>query len=342
MIGGKVGQGGERTMSLTVLVPLDGSPLAARALPFATQLASAGGGSVVLVHVQTSLSSVAPLDYDLARDVEALRRAGLNVTSLVYCAPTEDTADMLGLAVREARPDLVVMSTHGRGGLRRSVFGSVADTLIRRVEVPVVLVTPHCDASWAARPPAQILVPLDGSPLAEQALHHAARLARLVDAEILLVRSVSSSLHPRYRNDKLVLSCADFVEIEDAWRYLSNVADGLRSARCRVSIRVLVGSTAVAVAHAARTEGMDLIVMTTHGRGGLSRYVIGSVADGVLQRANVPILLVRSGVPPHGVLATSSSTGPDSTAQRDAAATSEARSLITSNIPPVQRLGGPS
>jgi hypothetical protein len=87
---------------------------------------------------------------------------------------------------------------------------------------------------------------------------------------------------------------------------------------------------------------MDLIVMTTHGRGGLSRYVIGSVADGVLQRANVPILLVRSGVPPHGVLATSSSTGPESTAQHDAAATSEARSLITSNIPPVQRLGGPS
>jgi nucleotide-binding universal stress UspA family protein len=312
-------------MSLTILVPLDGSPLAAQALPFAASLVSDGRGELALAHVQTSLSPVVPSDYDPARDVEELRRAGLEVTSLVYCAPTEDEADVLDLAVREAGADLIVMSTHGRGGLRRSVFGSVADTLIRRVEVPVVLVTPHCDASWAARPPAQILVPLDGSPLAEQALHHAARLARLVDAEILLVRSVSPSLHPRYRNDKLVLSCADFVEVEDAWRYLSNVADGLRSNGRRVSIRVLVGSAPVAIADAARTEDMDLIVMTTHGRGGLSRYVLGSVADGVLQRASVPILLVRSGVPPHGVLAASSSTGPESTAQRDATTGSTAR-----------------
>jgi nucleotide-binding universal stress UspA family protein len=220
-------------------------------------------------------------------------------------------ADVLDLAIREASADLVVMSTHGRGGLRRSVFGSVADTLIRRAEVPVVLVPPHCEVSWEARQPSQILVPLDGSPLAEQALHHAAGLARLLDAEILLVWALSPALHARYRNDKLTLSHADFVEVEDAWHYLSNAADGPRSNGLRASVRVLVGPPSATIADAARAEGIDLIVMTTHGRGGLSRYVLGSVADGLVQRASMPIILIRSGVADRSTAGAPASTATD-------------------------------
>ena len=304
-------------MLLTVLVPLDGSPLAARALPFTADLASAGGGHVVLAHVRASLYSDVHSDYDPAQDVARLRREGVTASSLTYCAPSEDVADVLDLAVREAGADLVVMSTHGRGGLRRSVFGSVADQLIRRADVPVVLVPPHCEVSWEARRPSQILVPLDGSPLAEQALHHASGLARLLDVEILLVRALSPMLHPRYQNDKLVLSCADFVEVEDAWRYLANRADGLRSEGNRVSIRVLVGSPSAAIADAARTEGIDLIVMTTHGRGGLGRVLLGSVADGVLQRTSVPVLLIRSDLADRSTFDASASTATDADVQVD-------------------------
>ena len=312
-------------MSLTILVPLDGSPLAARALPFAASLVSSGRGEVALAHVHTSLFSDVPSDYDPAQDVEKLRRAGLEATSLVYRAPSEDTADVLDLAIREVGADLVVMSTHGRGGLRRSVFGSVADKLMHRAEVPVVLVPPHCEVSWEARQPSQILVPLDGSPLAEQALHHAAELARRLDAEILLVWALSPVLHARYRNDKVILSCADFVEVEDAWRYLANVADGLRSNGRRVSIRVLVGSPSVAIADAARTEGIDLIVMTTHGRGGLSRFLLGSVADGVLQQTSVPVLLIRSGVALRATPFASASTHMETSAGVDSPSGSGAR-----------------
>jgi nucleotide-binding universal stress UspA family protein len=319
------GQEGERTMSLTVLIPLDGSPLAARALPFAASIVSNGRGDVALAHVQTSLSSSVSSDYAPAQDVDTLRRMGVKATSVVYRAPFEDTADMLERAIREVSADLVVMSTHGRGGLRRSVFGSIADQLIRRADVPVVLIPPHCDVSWEARRPSQILVPLDGSPLAEQALHHAAGLARLLDAEILLVQALSPLLHPRYRNDKVILSCADFVEVEDAWRFLLRVADRLRSDGRRVSIRVLVGSTSVAIADAARTEGIDLIVMTTHGRGGLSRFLIGSVADGVLQRTRVPVLLIRSGVALRETLFASVSSRMDTSARVDGPASLGAR-----------------
>jgi nucleotide-binding universal stress UspA family protein len=325
MLGSGVGQEGERIMSLTVLVPLDGSPLAARALPFAASLVSSGRGELALAHVQTKLSSDVASDYDPAQDGETLRRAGLEATSLRYRAPSEDVADVLDLAIREVGADLVVMSTHGRGSLRRSVFGSVADQLIRRAEVPVLLVPPRCEMSWEARHPSQILVPLDGSPLAEQALHHAAGLARRLDAEILLVRALSTALHARYRNDKLVLSCADFFEIEDAWRYLARVADGLRSDGRRVSIRVLVGSPSVAIADAARTEGIDLIVMTTHGRGGLSRFLLGSVADGVLQRTSVPVLLIRSGVAHCAMLSASARTDAEKNAQVGDPASSGAR-----------------
>lgn len=295
-------------MSLTILVPLDGSPLAARSLTFATHLASDGGGHVVLAHVRESLHSDVHTDYDPAHDVQQLRREGLTATSFVYRAPSEDVADVLDLAIREAGADLVVMSTHGRGGLARSVFGSVANRLIQRAGVPVVLVPPHCEASWESRRPSQLLVPLDGSPLAEQAIHHAAGFARLLDAEILLVRALSPALHPRYRDDKLILSSADSVEVEDAWHYLSNAAEGLRSTGHTVTIRVLVGSPSVAIADAARTEGMDLIVMTTHGRGGLGRFLLGSVADGVLQRASMPVLLVRSGLALRSAVSTSTST----------------------------------
>ena len=187
-------------MMLTVLVPLDGSPLAARALPFAASLVAGGDGRLALAHVQSSLSSDVPSDYDPAQEVEKLRRAGLNATSFVNRAPSEDVAEVLDLAIRETGADIVMMSTHGRGGLRRSIFGSVADRLMRRAEVPVLLIPPRCDASWETRRPSQILVPLDGSPLAEQALHHAAGLAGFLDAEILLVRTLSPALHPRYRH----------------------------------------------------------------------------------------------------------------------------------------------
>jgi len=296
-------------MALTVLVPLDGSPLSQRALPFAAHLVAGGRGRLVLAHVQSSFYSDIPSYYDPVQDVDALRQEGVEATSFVYRAPLAEVAEVLDLAIREAAVDLVVMSTHGRGGLRRTILGSVADQLMRRAEVPVLLVPSASEVSWQAQRPTQILVPLDGSPLAEQALAPAAGMARLLDAEILLVRVLSPVLHPRYRGDKLTLSCADFVEVEDAWRYLSGVADELRAGGCRTTFWVLVGSPAVAIESAARAEGADLIVMTTHGRGGLGRFLMGSTADGLLQRSHVPILLVRSGAANDSTTATATAMG---------------------------------
>lgn len=280
-------------MKLTILVPSDGSPLASRALPFATSLVPDRSGRVVLVHVRSQRNEGAAANYDPAPDVASLSKAGVTASSLVYRAPPERVSDILHDAARESAADLVVMSTHGRSGLRRSVLGSVADQMIRRAEVPVLLIPPDCEASWETQRPAQILVPLDGSQLAEAALAPAARMAEHLDAEVLLVRALSPVLHASYLNGKPGLSCADFDEVEDAWKYLTRLADGLRKDGRRASVRVLVGSPAAAIADAAREEKIDLIAMTTHGRGGLGRIMLGSIADGVLHQSKMPILLVR-------------------------------------------------
>lgn len=286
-------------MAHTILVPLDGSPLAERALPFAAQLASAADGELVLAHVRPAplpnAAETAP-PYDLDEIVQGLRRDGVTVTGRILHAPFVGVAEALEAAACELPADLVVMSTHGRGGLHRTIFGSVADALMRQATRPVLLIPPGCKQSWAAEHPALVMVPLDGSHLAELALGPAAELAARFDAELLLVRVLSPVLHTRYRDGKLVLASAGFDEVEDAWTYLSERADQLRAAGRRVSVWVLVGSAAAAIADAARTEHADAIVMTTHGRHGVTRMLLGSTADGILQRTGVPVVLVPASV----------------------------------------------
>lgn len=276
-------------MADTLLVPLDGSPLAERAVPFAAQLAANGAGRLVLAHVATPAADAAP--YDLSAVADGLREQGLSVLTQLLTAPNGVPAALDDL-VRTLPADLVVMSTHGRGGLRRSIFGSVADGLIRRTATPALLIPPGCKHVWPEHRPALILVPLDGSDLAEQALGPAEKLAARSDAELLLVRVLSPVLHTRYRAGRLTLASAGFDEVEDAWSYLSAHADRLRALGRRVSIWVLVGAPAAAIAEAARTEHADAIVMTTHGRHGVGRLLLGSTTDGVLQRTGAPVLLV--------------------------------------------------
>ncbi len=282
-------------MPPTMLLPLDGSPLAARALPVAAGLAAAGHGRLVIAHVET----VAPTDhapgFDPITVVDSLPSEIVAAEARVYRARPDAVVTVLLDAAREVAADLIVLSTHGRGGLNRWVFGSVADQIIRRAEVPVLLVPPGCESDWIARPPKQLLVSLDGSQLAEAALEPVASLAKQLDAEILLVRALSPMLHARNYGGKMILSCGDFAEVDDAWHYLAAQADRLIANGHKASVWVVGGPPAAAITDAARAEHMDMIALTTHGRGGLGRLLVGSIADGVLRRSPVPILLVRSG-----------------------------------------------
>ncbi|HYA93782.1 MAG TPA: universal stress protein [Thermodesulfobacteriota bacterium] len=140
----------------------------------------------------------------------------------------------------------------------------------------------------------KILVPLDGSELAKMALDEAEKLAKTFDAEIILFQVVP--FMPIYGSPELVTPLiVDEKQKEAAETYLLNLSEELKKRRLKVTATVRTGQqVAVEIIDFAKEVGADLIIMCTHGRSGISRWVMGSVALKVLTRAETPILLIRS------------------------------------------------
>jgi nucleotide-binding universal stress UspA family protein len=139
----------------------------------------------------------------------------------------------------------------------------------------------------------KILVPLDGSELAKKALDHAEKLAKTFDAEIILFQVVP--FMPIYGSPELVTPLiVDEKQKEAVERYLANLAEEMKERGYKVSAMVKIGQqVAVEIIDFAKEIGVDLIVMCTHGRSGITRWVLGSVAHKVLTRAETPILLIH-------------------------------------------------
>lgn len=284
-------------MLKNILVPLDGSELAERALPYATALGRRAAGAVLLVRavraqavpaVDPGPAQVTVADratVELNEVVERLRGEGLRAEAHVY---DEAAAAAILDASRRLQAGLVVMSTHGRAGLGRWIYGSVADDVLRHSEVPVLLVPPHCEHAWPANRPLRVLVPLDGSELAEAALRTAELLAETSAAELVLLRVVEPPIYPLYGDGYAYIPIDEEAELA-----LAEQVERLRAGGTGATARTVVGQPAMAVATVAREVEADVIAMATHGRGGLARLVMGSVATGALQRATVPLLLTR-------------------------------------------------
>jgi nucleotide-binding universal stress UspA family protein len=196
-------------------------------------------------------------------------------------------------------PDaIVVMSTHGRGGLGRLVFGSVADKVMRAAPVPVVLIRE--DGKLSSQGLRNLLVPLDGSELAEAMLPLAVELARNSGAALHLVRIVEpfwTGQYIAYAPEAVYLNSEQIGELEaeaqaEARTYLDDTATGLRAQDIRVVWEVRVGKPADEIVRAAQTTDADLILMSSHGRGGLRRWAFGSVANEVLHRGVVPVMIL--------------------------------------------------
>jgi len=297
----------------SILVPLDGSQLAEQALPLAVRIARAAGSKLRLVLVHQL--PPAPLDpasaklftsIDLAtrkseraylRRVQArLREEGVRLSSAVTLTGVVGPA--LDTYVRELGIDLVVMATHGRGGIRRAWLGSVADHLIRHLEVPVLLVRP--EEGRPAEQPAKadrILVPLDGSPLAEEALEAAGRLARAWGAEVCLLQIVAPvllSVDPALPIPSAYDEELTGMSRQQAQAYLDRTAGRLREQGLRASGTAVIGwNAADEILDAARPDQVAMAVLATHGRGGFQRLTLGSVADKLVRGAMVPVLVYR-------------------------------------------------
>jgi nucleotide-binding universal stress UspA family protein len=217
---------------------------------------------------------IAEAEADLDRLAETLRREGAEVEAHAYGG----SAGYVILEQAKAQgADLIAMCTHGRSGAARFVLGSVADEVLRHAEVPLFLVPRGC-RPWQ-NGVSRVLVPLDGSPLAEEVIEPTLRLADAFHAELLLARVMEHSDDDR----------------EKAMAYLDKVASGFPQRGRHVRTQLLSGSPAAALAETARDEAVDLIAMATHGRGGVARLLLGSVATTTLLRATTPVLVVRPG-----------------------------------------------
>ncbi len=286
-------------MERSILVPLDGSALAERALPFAVSLARASGDRLVLLRANLLRDfgarpegQIDPQD-DLAVISERLGAESVAAEPHVY--PVYELDEVAGAicdAASQRKCRLIVMSTHGRGGLGRMLYGSVADAVLREAEVPVLLVPVTCERTWPTDRPLRLLVALDGSALAEQALGPASELMRAAGAELVLVQSFDLSSIVATDSFSYLAIDPD-AELAAAREYLEGVAAPLRQAGGKVEIHADLGAAPRVIAAVARDRNIDLIVMATRGRGGLARLVLGSVATETLHRVDVPTLLVR-------------------------------------------------
>src|SRR4051794_1540310 len=306
-------------MFRTILVPVDGTDLAERALPYATALARPADGHLILLRAEplvwherppqdgTSATQADPSGHTwlspadpgarMTLEAAAARVQADGVTAEVgfqrYLRGEAPTANVILTAVHERQADLVVVSTHGRSGFARWYYGSVADGIVRGPDIPVMLVPATVERQWPDNRTPRILVALDGSPLAEEILDPIGRLAAQLGAELLLVRVVDRlPLGIRSKAPHVVQSLVA-AELAEARRYLALVMDRVRRVGMSVTARAVTGDPAATIATVAQDEGVDLIAMATHGRSGLRRLSVGSVADSTLQRTTAPLLLVR-------------------------------------------------
>jgi nucleotide-binding universal stress UspA family protein len=302
-----------------ILVPLDGSELAERALAPATALARRAGAGVELVHVHVPIP-VEPIyveglpviddqwrslrrDHERAYLEQVRERLGPDVAATAtllegFAAPA------LAAHARASEAWLIALTSHGRGGLTRLWLGSVTDELARTSPVPLLVLRPEPAAAPAAF--RRILVPLDGSARSEAALPHAERLARLAaEAEIVLLEVVQPIgaafwLPTAGGEPTESLRAADLLrrQQEAARERLERVAASLAAAGLRVRTRVdTAEQVAAAILEAANAERADLVALATHGRSALARAALGSVADKVVRGSSTPVLVFRPAGP---------------------------------------------
>lgn len=299
-------------MTRLILVPLDGSPLGASALPLAVAIAQRNGAELQLVHVhqravQLLGAPASALQFEL--DAEKLMGRELADTAqrvriethLLISATFIDgpVAETLARHIAANRPWLVVMNSHGRGGFRRMMHGSVADALARHAGVPVLIArhdggmtTPQHTVAPVFR---NILVPLDGSAPEEEIAEYAMALGEPGRTTFTLLRVVVPS--------PMFVAPAPgppvpFDRVEAARQHdevLARLGDVARTFELRgfaaVPQVVVHSQPGPAILEFAAEHPTDMIALATHGRGGLARAILGSVADHVMRHATVSVLL---------------------------------------------------
>jgi nucleotide-binding universal stress UspA family protein len=288
-----------------VMAPLDGSEFAEKALPFAAEVAARAGAELLLF---TSVQPVGVWDAtasainwereeQMAEDylqekaaslrgrvprVRVLRRHGEPASSILDVAESEGVS-------------LIVMSTHGRTGLLRFFFGSTTDRVVQHARCPLLLVRIDEKAPPPAPRFSKILVPLDGSEVAASALPFVEEFARLHGAAVVLYHAIPPlAAYPGIEAANPQMTGEVLEEMQrEAHEILSAQARRLQARGIEATVAVSIDLATEGILEAARSTGAGLIAIGTHGRSGFGRALLGSVANAVVRRSGLPVLLVR-------------------------------------------------
>ena len=308
-------------MYTRILTPLDGSDVSEQVLPYARAFAS--GLSLPM----TLLTAIEPWQPSIGQalnpelhsheteehranhaqhylDFVATRMSGAGVTANTV-VPRGEPAEAIVQNASEEPGTLVAMASHGRSGLARWWMGSVADRVLHMTDSPLLLVRSQSRPSSAQeRAPDRLIVPVDGSETAEGVIPHVAYLAATMGIPVELVQ-ITISETEYYQAMSMGLrvlppqlpsyqSFSDRLD-DDARSYIGSVRDGLvQRGVAEVDARIMQGSPADCIVEMATSIPNSLVAMTTHGRSGVGRMILGSVAERVVRQSEGPVLLVRA------------------------------------------------
>ncbi len=301
-------------MLRTILVPLDGSALAERALPIAMDIARRAGGAVHLVRAHVPLAIVGAtaegvFTQDMLAADEALRARAATYLDERAHALAKEWGVAVATHVEDGTPGasitdvadevnahLIVMTTHGAGGFAPGWLGSVCDAVIRHTHRPVLALPENDEHAGEAFVPKRIALALDGSARADGIIPAARDLALLFGADVDVVRMVA----PFIPNDVASVLTTDRpdpygvdAEAAAAKDAIDAVVKGLAEAglKAHATVRVELSPVKAILAHVHETNA-DVLALATQGRG-MSRLVVGSVADKLIRGAKRPVLVLR-------------------------------------------------
>jgi len=293
-----------------VLIPLDGSGLAEQVILHLLRFITPDQTELLLMtalpsssrpQIEATANFITPetavtKDHKVREQLhgitQELGQIGFNVMErLLSGAPAES---ILRLA-EETFVDLIAMSTHGRTGLRRALLGSVADEVVCNARPPVFL-APAAITTQPDSAPRSILLPLDGTSLAEAAIPVAQQFAQNTGATLSLIHIIKPN-HPGHGQQHDPESAAEQSSTQQTTSYLERIQLQLQLANVPSHYQIASGDPAEAIIRTMHTENSDLVVMSTHGRSGVERIIHGSVASQIIGNTPCPLLLIRGTVP---------------------------------------------
>jgi nucleotide-binding universal stress UspA family protein len=290
-----------------ILIPLDGSELAEQVLTYVSRFVSPPATQLALVRVLETMryppSRYGPVPMDLFDAIRQqyksyLQEIGVKLQAEQYQVVTAvaegDAATEILKTAQHSGADLIAIATRGHSGLKRWALGSVAEHVLQGATLPVLLVREQTGSAHATIQ--RILVPLDGSTLAEHALPHAQWLAQTTGAQLLLLQVLDPVEVEFYGAPGLRETESDSTHEHSlalAQDYLQAISRRLQAAGLICHYKVLSGIPHQKICQTVKRRHIDMVVMSTHGRSGLRRWLFGSVANHVIRGASCPVLVVR-------------------------------------------------